>query len=380
MSITMLQHFDYPETLSYEGNAELSDASKFGKACAHFKNSKSKVSISNTTGVFNLSASGNEEAECFVKVGQSASIDVEAQMEEELLDEGYHIFDGHVFKAITDTKTWEDAKLYCEALGGHLATSTSAEKNTFLTTLIETNWVSIGGQKIDDAWTWITGETWDYTNWRSNSPSNGQMEICLYVNTSGEWDDDTPSYSTAYICEWDYDIQEPKTLTLSITNDGELNLKSAIWGLDETSTLTLEADTWHHVLLRLSSGTASVYLDGVQALSGSVSGEDITPEALILGGYTGYIDEFVFRDEAGTCAPTVPTSAYETGSGTAPTTSNAPVTRAVWSCEDLPEGLTLSNSGVLSGHPTTAGTYNCNVQVATNWGTANKVIKITVSE
>ena len=60
--------------------------------------------------------------------------------------------------------------------------------------------------------------------------------------------------------------------------------------------------------------------------------------------------------------------------------SNAPVTRAVWTCTDLPNGLTLSADGKLSGRPTTAGTYTCTVQVATNWGTATKNISIRVTE
>ena len=57
-----------------------------------------------------------------------------------------------------------------------------------------------------------------------------------------------------------------------------------------------------------------------------------------------------------------------------------PVTRAVWSCEGLPEGLTLSKNGILSGRPTTIGNYTCTVSVTTNWGTATKTINIQVTE
>ncbi len=299
--------------------------------------------------------------------------------------QGYKFYNGHTFKYYSDTKTWANAKDACEALGGHLATSTSAEKNTFLSTLTtDTAWLGGTDEAEEGVWQWVTGEEWSYTNWASGEPSNygsGKAQHYLVTNHSstGLWDDAEYTTTRGYICEWDYDIREPRTLTLSIANDGALNLQSAIWGLDETSALTLEPDTWYHILLRLSDGTASVYLNGAQALSGNVSGEDITPQSLTLGGYVGYMDEFVFRDGAGTGAPVVPASAYETSAGLAPTSSNAPVTRAVWTCEDLPEGLTLSSSGVLSGHPTTAGTYDCNVQVATNWGTATKTINITVA-
>ena len=59
---------------------------------------------------------------------------------------------------------------------------------------------------------------------------------------------------------------------------------------------------------------------------------------------------------------------------------NAPVTRVKWECDNLPAGLELSESGQLSGHPTVAGTYNCNVSVTTNWGKATKTIRIQVTE
>ena len=62
-----------------------------------------------------------------------------------------------------------------------------------------------------------------------------------------------------------------------------------------------------------------------------------------------------------------------------PTRGNAPVTRSVWSATGLPDGLTLSSTGLLSGHPTTAGTYDCIFSVATNWGTATKTIRIVVA-
>lgn len=60
--------------------------------------------------------------------------------------------------------------------------------------------------------------------------------------------------------------------------------------------------------------------------------------------------------------------------------NNAPVTRVTWHCDNLPDGLTLSESGQLSGHPTTAGSYACSITVNTNWGTDARVINIRVVE
>ena len=57
---------------------------------------------------------------------------------------------------------------------------------------------------------------------------------------------------------------------------------------------------------------------------------------------------------------------------------NAPVTRVNWSSDNLPPGLTLSESGLLTGHPTVDGTFDCSVSVNTNWGTNTKNIRIVI--
>ena len=49
--------------------------------------------------------------------------------------------------------------------------------------------------------------------------------------------------------------------------------------------------------------------------------------------------------------------------------SNAPMFRAV----------TLSSVGILSGRPTTAGMYQCEFTVSTNWVSTTKTVKITVA-
>ena len=60
--------------------------------------------------------------------------------------------------------------------------------------------------------------------------------------------------------------------------------------------------------------------------------------------------------------------------------SKAPVTRSEWSSENLPEGITLSKDGILTGCPTVAGSYTCEISVTTNWGTTSKTISIRVTE
>ena len=86
---------------------------------------------------------------------------------------GYKVFNGHTFKLYDQSLTWHEAKVMCEALGGHLATSTSAEKNVFLTSLIMyklskiqtsayTAWLGGTDEVEEGVWHWITGEEWNY--------------------------------------------------------------------------------------------------------------------------------------------------------------------------------------------------------------------------
>ena len=116
----------------------------------------------------------------------------------------------HSFAVSVISRTWAQAKATCNALGGHLATSTSKEKNSFLASLIGRKTVWLGGsdEVKEGTWQWITGEDWDYTNWTSGEPNNSKNEDFLALQPSGTWNDAGASASYYYICEWDYVIDE----------------------------------------------------------------------------------------------------------------------------------------------------------------------------
>lgn len=119
-------------------------------------------------------------------------------------------YDGHFFKLFTQPLYWFEAKAACEAMGGHLATSTSAEKNAFLANIAGSTRVWLGGTDYgtEGTWKWITGEAWSYTNWRSGEPNNtGGKEHWLGFNIGevGVWSDEEYNVPFYYICEWDDD-------------------------------------------------------------------------------------------------------------------------------------------------------------------------------
>lgn len=269
---------------------------------------------------------------------------------------GYSFYGGHTFKYFSNALYWEQAKAACEHLGGHLATSTSSEKNAFLMSLSNNSAIHLGCSYNSETWQWITGEEWSYTNWTENWPSNADTNPYGYINAGGAWMNGSTNY-WGYVCEWDFDMRDLSPYD------------NSTW-----------VNAWHHLLLRITDGYAYIFVDGVQALKAYISSQTaIAPERVELGGYVGYMDEFAFRRNAGTGTPTVPTEAYEMSTPTKIPTKDAPVTRVAWSAEGLPEGLTLSESGQLTGHPTTAGSYDSTVTVTTNWGTASKTVRIVVN-
>ena len=137
--------------------------------------------------------------------------------------------DGHGYEVVTGNVTWVDAEAAARAMSwgeadvcsGHLATITSADENAFLVdqfgaaTLLF-KW--FGGIQPDsdsgtDGWTWANGETWAYTNWATDEPTNSfygtdfPYEDATAFWTNGTWNDAprTWLYEAAggYVVEYD---------------------------------------------------------------------------------------------------------------------------------------------------------------------------------
>jgi hypothetical protein len=84
---------------------------------------------------------------------------------------------GHYYLRVDKGMPWTEAKAYCESQGGHLVTITSKEEQNLVQSLIKDgkqNQYWLGGQLALGGWVWVTGETWDYTNWGRGQPDTHQ--------------------------------------------------------------------------------------------------------------------------------------------------------------------------------------------------------------
>ena len=161
---------------------------------------------------------------------------------------------GHFYEAITPVSgmDWSQANSAAsssvfQGLQGHLATITSAEENSFIYGLLDSQsptWgYFLGGYQLvssnepDGGWTWVTNETFSYTKWNAGEPNNGggdQNVLWMYGDAAyrvysgylgGEWDDMWGYYqmydgfnsgpNIGYIVEYEaFAVPEPNTVIL----------------------------------------------------------------------------------------------------------------------------------------------------------------------
>ncbi len=112
--------------------------------------------------------------------------------------------------------TWEEAKSFCESLGGHLAIINDAVEDNFLFRYMKSVGVDIAYFGLTDTghegtWLWVDNTPLIYKNWGNTEPNGGTHEnyvaYLAWVNPNGEWIDGFFNGAAGegnFICEWDY--------------------------------------------------------------------------------------------------------------------------------------------------------------------------------
>lgn len=139
-----------------------------------------------------------------------------------------YYFNGHTYAQFNYVEcnleksysAWED---YCESMGGHLATITSADENDAIYQMIQQEGLTAAffgysDEKTEGNWEWITGEKSTYRKWEEGQPNNGANDktgkdqnygIFSKQTADGKWDDSgIGDHSWHFICEWDENLPE----------------------------------------------------------------------------------------------------------------------------------------------------------------------------
>jgi len=116
----------------------------------------------------------------------------------------------HAYAYCSLALDWATAQSYCETLGAHLATITSAAEDAALKSLLvkqEDAWIGLDRAATCE-WTWVTGEPVSYTAWPVNFPdgSCGAYDcVQLWGQRDAQWDDTYCTDEQRFLCEWEPD-------------------------------------------------------------------------------------------------------------------------------------------------------------------------------
>ncbi|MEE1011295.1 MAG: leucine-rich repeat protein, partial [Acutalibacteraceae bacterium] len=108
-----------------------------------------------------------------------------------------------IYVVYDDSLSWTKAKTYCENIGGHLVTITSAEEQKVVENLKKNKklyWIGLTDSETEGVWKWVTGEKYSYTNWGDKEPSGSSTDNQDYgqiysesrseLKPAGSWNDD----------------------------------------------------------------------------------------------------------------------------------------------------------------------------------------------
>ncbi len=212
------------------------------------------------------------------------------------------VFENHVYQLIEKLSSFEEAKLACEALGGHLVTITSAEENAVVYAVASGNYIFIGctDEESEGTWVWVNGEEFKYSNWNSGEPNDSYEtgeDYTVMLGSTGKWND-TYADGFYYVCEWDsYDAY----LESTGTND-EAIIDTPILSGIVTSTADVDPteinslNVWNNDLIEIEK------IENIDMVN-YYSSERFDPDSVKIywhgtqiGTYTSFLNTFISSD------------------------------------------------------------------------------------
>ena len=117
-------------------------------------------------------------------------------------------FNGHHYAICTDPMTWHQAKVYCKAQGGHLASINTKQEFNFLDQTffqrVSNLYLDGTDEQKEDEWVFSNGRRVDFSNIPLNRRKiNGVQHHHHLTCLKGIIHDDPPGFRLPFIIEWD---------------------------------------------------------------------------------------------------------------------------------------------------------------------------------
>ncbi|XP_054750997.2 macrophage mannose receptor 1-like [Lytechinus pictus] len=126
---------------------------------------------------------------------------------------GWILHGGQCYQFNSLLRTWFDAKYYCDAQGGYMASILSDPENSFIASNMATinaenvdnMWFGYSDSVADGTWSWAHETTSSYTNWAPGLPTNTYAQTdCAYMATndvSGKWYQNNCQLLGGFVCK-----------------------------------------------------------------------------------------------------------------------------------------------------------------------------------
>jgi hypothetical protein len=160
--------------------------------------------------------------------------------------ENQHLYRWYGDPSSVSGTNWKVARDYCEAVGGYLVTIQNAAENELVDELSMAQvWIGATDEEEEGTWVWITGETWDYTNWNTNQPTNEDGKHYLFLDWQDMWSDGNLSQQMDFVCEWDPEPEAPESTPMPPPANRIFNPENEHYYFDSWSSTAVSNKVWH---------------------------------------------------------------------------------------------------------------------------------------
>ena len=153
----------------------------------------------------------------------------EFEPEDIVISQSYYN-NGKAYSVVNSQISWDNARYYSEKVGGHLVTINNSDENAFVNSIVSKSsrdfyWIGAYDKANDGKFSWVTGESFSFTNWGASNPSgtNG-IERCVEIYKNGlKWNDvknlGRDNCTTGFIIETDNYTAKLKSIAVSSKPD-----------------------------------------------------------------------------------------------------------------------------------------------------------------
>ncbi|XP_054317743.1 C-type lectin domain family 17, member A isoform X3 [Pongo pygmaeus] len=118
--------------------------------------------------------------------------------------EGWLPFEGKCYYFSPSTKSWDEARMFCQENYSHLVIINSFAEHNFVAKAHgspRVYWLGLNDRAQEGDWRWLDGSPVTLSFWEPEEPNNIHDEDCATMNKGGTWNDLSCYKTTYWICE-----------------------------------------------------------------------------------------------------------------------------------------------------------------------------------